>query len=156
VADQREASNPLLAGEPAMSVSQAAAVLGHAGTSALRKRLLAGTLRGLAPYSDGNPSREWVVSRSQIEAEAANRGRGPIPVQAEESTLADLRAEMLQGALSEEKDRRIADLERRLSEIVAEKDARLTDKDARIAQLELQVAALGRSLAEVTAAPRIS
>src|SRR2546421_1071920 len=145
VSDQREAPNPLVAGEPAMPVSQAAVLLGHAGTSALRKRLMAGTLRGLAPYSDGNPSREWVVSRSQVETEAANRGRAPIAAQAEEPLLADLRAEMLQGALSEEKDRRIADLERRLSEIVAEKDARLADRDARIAQLELQVAALGRS-----------
>src|SRR5437867_5131868 len=114
VSDQREAPNPLVAGEPAMPVSQAAVLLGHAGTSALRKRLMAGTLRGLAPYSDGNPSREWVVSRSQVETEAANRGRAPIAAQAEEPLLADLRAEMLQGALSEEKDRRIADLERRL------------------------------------------
>jgi hypothetical protein len=139
-----------------MAVREAALLLGHAGSSALRKRLIAGTLRGLAPYSDGNPTREWVVSRSQIETEAANRGRGPVAAQAEEPLLADLRAEMLQGALSEEKDRRIADLERRLSEIVAEKDARLADKDGRIAQLEHQVAALGRSLAEVTAAPRIA
>jgi hypothetical protein len=130
-----------------MPASQAALLLGHSGTSALRKRLISGTLRGLAPYSDGNPSREWIVSRSQIETEAANRGRGPVG----EPTLGDLRVEMLQGALSEEKDRRIGDLERRVAEVVADRDARLADRDARIARLELQVAALGRSLADVTA-----
>jgi hypothetical protein len=132
-----------------MPASQAALVLGHSGTSALRKRLLAGTLRGLPPYSDGNTTREWLVSRAQVEAEAANRGRGPV----EGPTLGDMRVEMLQGALTEEKDRRIGDLERRLAEMVAEKDARLAERDARIAELELQVRSLGRTLAEITGTP---
>jgi hypothetical protein len=50
-------------------------MLGHDGTGALRKRLRTGTLRGVAPYGDGNPTREWMASRPQVEAEAANRGR---------------------------------------------------------------------------------
>jgi uncharacterized coiled-coil protein SlyX len=136
-----------------MPVSEAAALLGQAGTSALRKRLMAGTVRGLPPYSDGNPTREWVVSRAQIETEAANRGRRNPVADGQATTLADLRLEMLQAALGEEKDRRIADLEQRIADVIAERDSRLAERDVRIAQLERQVAALGRSLAEVTAAP---
>lgn len=136
-----------------MPVSEAAALLGHSGTSALRKRLMAGTVRGLPPYSDGNPTREWVVSRAQIQTEAANRGRrGPLG-DSEPTTLADMRVEMLQAALGEEKDRRLADFERRVAELVGDRDARLAEKDARIAQLERQVASLMRTLSEFAAAP---
>ncbi len=136
-----------------MPVSEAAALLGHTGTSALRKRLMAGTVRGLPPYSDGNPTREWVVSRTQIETEAANRGRYSPIAGGQATTLADMRVEMLQAALGEEKDRRIADLEARIAELITGRDTLLAEKDARIAFLERQVAALGRSLADVTAAP---
>jgi len=136
-----------------MPVSEAAALLGHTGTSALRKRLLAGTIRGLPPYSDGNPTREWVVSRTQIETEATNRGRHSPAVDGPVTTLADMRVEMLQAALGEEKDRRLADFERRIAELTADRDARLAEKDARIAQLERQVGSLLRTLTEFAAAP---
>jgi hypothetical protein len=29
-------------------------------------------IRGVAPYDDANPTREWMASRTQIEAEAVN------------------------------------------------------------------------------------
>ena len=136
-----------------MPVSQAAALLGNSGNSALRKRLMAGTLRGLPPYSEGNPTREWVVSRTQIETEATNRGRRPPAADAPGTTLADMRVEMLQAALTDEKDQRIALLEARVAELIAERDARLADKDARIALLERQVGSLIRTLGEVAAVP---
>jgi uncharacterized coiled-coil protein SlyX len=132
-----------------MPVTEAASLLGHDGTGALRKRLRTGTLRGVAPYGDGNPTREWMASRTQVEAEAVNRGRiTPLPA-VQDETLADLRIEMLQGALSDAQQARLAQAE----EMIGELRSRLAEKDARIAQLEGQLAALARSVADVLAVP---
>jgi hypothetical protein len=122
-------------------------ILGHDDTGALRKRLRTGTLRGLAPHGEGNPTREWMASRPQVEAEAVNRGRITPPAQGE--TLADLRIQMLQGALSDAQQARLAQAE----ELITELRSRLAEKDARIAQLEGQAAALARSVADVLAVP---
>ena len=131
-----------------MPVTDAARLLGHDGTGALRKRLRTGTLRGVAPYGEGNPTREWMASRTQVEAEAVNRGRITPPA-AQEETLADLRIQMLQGALSDAQQARLAQAE----ELIGELRTRLTEKDERIAQLEGQLAALARSVADVLAVP---
>jgi hypothetical protein len=131
-----------------MPVTDAARLLGHDGTGALRKRLRTGTLRGVAPYGEDNPTREWMASRTQVEAEAVNRGRITPPA-AQEETLADLRIQMLQGALSDAQQARLAQAE----ELIGELRTRLTEKDERIAQLEGQLAALARSVADVLAVP---
>ena len=139
---------PPLPGEALMPVTDAARLLGHEGTAALRKRLRSGTLRGVAPYGDGNPTREWMVSRTQIETEAQNRGRvAPPPPAAASETLADLRVEMLQGALGEAQQARLDQAERLIDEL----RTRLTEKDARIAQLERQLAGYARSVADLLA-----
>ena len=91
-------------------------------------------------------AREWLVSRAQIEGEAVRKGVLPLPGAPPEGepTLADLRVELLQGALSDEKDRRIAQLEMLLA-----------DKDAEIARVRAQLAAIGRAVEEqLTAAGR--
>jgi hypothetical protein len=135
-----------------MAVSAASRLLGHEGTAALRKRLRAGTLRGVAPYGEGNPSREWMVSRSQVETEAQNRGRvaSPPPAPTEGETLEDMRVGMLQGALNAAQEARLSQAE----QLVDELRARVAEKDARIAQLEGQLAGYARSVAEMLAAPR--
>lgn len=139
-----------LPGETLMPVTDAARLLGHEGSGALRKRLRTGTLRGVAPHGDGNPSREWMVSRPQIEVEAQNRGRvAPPPPQPAGETLEDLRVEMLQGALGEAQQARLDQAEA----LTAELRARIAEKDARIAQLEHQVSTLARSVADVLATP---
>jgi hypothetical protein len=56
---------------------------------------------------------------------------------------------MLQGALSEAQQARLAQAEA----MIAELRNRLAEKDARIAQLEGQMAALARSVADVLAVP---
>ncbi|MCA1847266.1 MAG: hypothetical protein LC792_29575, partial [Actinobacteria bacterium] len=56
---------------------------------------------------------------------------------ASEPSLDAMRVEMLQAALSDEKDRRIAQLE-----------TLVADKDAEIARLRAQLAALGRAVEE--------
>jgi hypothetical protein len=139
---------PPLPGEPLMPVTDAARLLGHEGTAALRKRLRSGTLRGVAPYGDGNPTREWMVSRTQVEAEARNRGRvAPPPAGPAEGpeTLDDMRVGMLQGALNAAQEARLDQAE----QLVAELRARLVEKDARIAQLERQLAGYARSVSEM-------
>lgn len=141
---------PPLPGEPLMAVSGAARLLGHEGTAALRKRLRSGTLRGVAPYGEGNPTREWMVSRTQIETEARNRGRvAPPPAGPAEAgeTLEDMRVGMLQGALNAAQEARLAQAEL----LVEELRARLAEKDSRIAQLERQLAGYARSVAELLA-----
>jgi hypothetical protein len=142
---------PPLPGEPLMPVTDAARLLGHEGTAALRKRLRSGTLRGVAPYGEGNPTREWMVSRTQVETEAQNRGRvAPLPTVPAEGTetLDDMRVGMLQGALNAAQEARLNQAE----QLVAELRARLSEKDARIAQLERQLAGYARSVAEMLAA----
>lgn len=141
---------PPLPGEALMPVTDAARLLGHEGTAALRKRLRSGTLRGVAPYGDGNPSREWMVSRTQVETEAQNRGRvaAPPAVSAAGETLDDMRVGMLQGALNAAQEARLDQAE----QLVGELRARLAEKDLRIAQLERQLAGYARSVAEMLAA----
>jgi hypothetical protein len=132
-----------------MPVTAAGRLLGHDGTAALRKRLRTGTLRGVAPYGDDNPTREWMVSRPQIEAEARHRGRTtPPPAVAVGETLDDLRVEMLQGALGDAQQGRLDQAE----QLIAELRARLVEKDARITQLERQLAGYARSVADLFAA----
>ena len=131
-----------------MPVTEAARLLGHEGTAALRKRLRSGTLRGVAPYGEGNTTREWMVSRTQVETEAQNRGRvAPSPPPAPSETLADLRVEMLQGALGEAQQARLDQAERLIDEL----RTRLAEKDGRIAQLERQLAGYARSVADLLA-----
>jgi septal ring factor EnvC (AmiA/AmiB activator) len=130
-----------------MPVTEAARLLGHDGTGALRKRLRAGTLRGVAPYGEGNATREWMASRTQVEAEALNRGRLTAPPAEAATTLGDLRLEMLQGALSEAQRAQLTQAE----DLIDELRSRLAEKDARIAQLERQLAAYARSVADVLA-----
>ena len=139
---------PPLPGEALMPVTEAARLLGHEGTAALRKRLRSGTLRGVAPYGEGNTTREWMVSRTQVETEAQNRGRvaAPPPAAARE-TLADLRVEMLQGALGEAQQARLDQAERLIDEL----RTRLAEKDIRIGQLERQLAGYARSVADLLA-----
>jgi hypothetical protein len=105
-------------------------------------------IRGLAPRSEHNPTARWLVSLDDVEAELRRKGRLDRPVQAPaaEPSLDAMRVQMLQGALTEEKDRRIAQLEELLGAVRAE-------KDARIAQLEAQLEILGQSLAALTARP---
>lgn len=135
-----------LPGEALMPVSDASRLLGHEGTAALRKRLRTGTLRGVAPYGDGNPTREWMVSRPQVEAEAQTRGR-MAPAAGPGDTLEDMRVDMLQGALSAAQEARLDKAE----QLITELRTRLAEKDARIAQLERQLAGYARSVAEMLA-----
>ena len=90
-----------------------------------------------------------MASRTQVEAEAINRGRITPPPSADGETLADLRIQMLQGALSDAQQARLAQAE----DLIVELRSRLAEKDARIAQLEGQVAALAKSVADVLAVP---
>jgi hypothetical protein len=99
------------------------------------------SIRGLAPHSALNPTGKWAVSVADVEAELRRRGRTP---REPETSLADLRVEMLQGALSDAQQARVDQAELR---------ARIAEKEARIAQLEAQLASLARSVAEVFAAP---
>jgi uncharacterized coiled-coil protein SlyX len=100
------------------------------------------SIRGLPPQSEHNPGHRWLVSLDDVEAELRGKGllRDPSPPVAEVSVDA-MRVEMLQAALSDEKDRRIAHLE-----------AMVADKDAEIARLRAQLAALGRAVEEQLAA----
>jgi predicted transcriptional regulator len=132
---------PLGPDDPTMYLGDAARLLGVT-PAAVRKAVAAHrpSIRGLAPYSEHNPTGKWAVSVADVEAEARRRGRARV----EETPSVDaMRVEMLQAALSEEKDKRIAQLEDMLATVRAEKDARIT-------QLELQVELLGRSLAAMT------
>jgi hypothetical protein len=129
-----------------MPVTDAARLLGHDGTGALRKRLRTGTLRGVAPYGEGNPTREWMASRPQVEAEAVNRGRiTPVSPDGDGLSTADIRLQMLQGEFVDslraqlaEKDARVDLLER----LLAERDARLMERDEEIGRLRRRMRAL--------------
>jgi hypothetical protein len=105
------------------------------------------SIRGLPPHSALNPTGKWAVSVEDVEAELRRRGRTP---RAEaETSLADMRVEMLQGALSEAQQARVDQVEA----LVAELRSRIAEKDARISQLEGQLSALARSVADVLAVP---
>ena len=111
------------------------------------------SIRGVAPHTDLNPGRGWLVSLDDVEAELRAKGLlAPAPAPAEPSVDA-MRAQMLQGALNDEKDRLIAHLETENARMRAELEGLRADRDAEIARLRSQVAALGRAMAEVTAVP---
>jgi hypothetical protein len=133
---------PLGPDDPCMYLGDAARLLGVT-PAAVRKAVAAQrpSIRGLAPHSEHNPTGKWAVSVLDVEAELRRRGRGR---EEPTATVDAMRVEMLQGALSEEKDRRIAELQEMLATLRA-------DKDARIAQLEAQLEALGQALAAMTA-----
>lgn len=129
---------PLGPGDRTIHLGEAARRLGVT-RSTLQGRVKAKdpSIRGLAPHSEHNPGHRWLVSLDDVEAEL--RGKGLLldaPPQAEVS-LDAMRVEMLQAALSDEKDRRIAHLE-----------AMVAEKDAEIARLRAQLAALGRAVEE--------
>ena len=95
------------------------------------------SIRGLAPGSEQNPGHRWLVSLDDVEAELRGKGLLAAPPPPAEPSVDAMRVEMLQAALSDEKDRRIAALE-----------AQVADKDAEIARLRTQLAALGRAVEE--------
>jgi hypothetical protein len=99
------------------------------------------SIRGLAPQSEFNPGNRWLVSLDDVDAELRAKGLLDRPLL--DPSVDAMRVEMLQGALTEEKDRRITQLETMLATLRA-------DKDARIAQLELQLETLGETLAAMT------
>jgi hypothetical protein len=93
-------------------------------------------IRGVAPRTELNPTSRWLVSLDDVEAELRRKGLlGPAPPS--EPSVDAMRVQMLQGALNEEKDRRIAQLE-----------ATVADRDAENARLRAQLAALGRAVEE--------
>lgn len=99
------------------------------------------SIRGLAPGSELNPGHRWLVSLDDVEAELRAKGLLDQPAPTSDVSLDAMRVQMLQGALSDEKDRRIAALE-----------AQVADRDAEIARLRTQLAALGRAVEEQLAA----
>ncbi len=109
-------------------------------------------IRGLAPRTERNPTSRWLVSLDDVEAELRRKGLLAPAAPAEPSVDA-MRVQMLQGALNEEKDRRIAQLEA----LLAGKDAEISRLRAQLAALgravEEQLAAAGRTVAAVTGAP---
>ena len=112
--------------------------------STLHERVRAAdpVIRGLAPRSELNPTGRWLVSLDDVTAELRRKGRlDPAPQPASEPSVDGMRAQMLQAALTDEKDRRIATLE-----------ALVADKDAENARLRNQLAALGRAVEEQLAA----
>lgn len=94
-------------------------------------------IRGLAPRSELNPTSRWLVSLDDVEAELRRKGRLDSPAPAAEPSVDAMRVEMLQAALGEENDRRIAQLE-----------ALLADRDGEVARLRSQLAALGQAVQE--------
>ena len=92
-----------------------------------------------------------MVSRTQIETEAQNRGRvAPQPARPGRGHT-DPRGHAgrdAPGALNAAQEARLNQAE----QLVAELRARLGEKDARIAQLERQLAGYARSVAEMLAA----
>ena len=96
------------------------------------------SIRGVPPQTEHNPANRWLVSLDDVEAELRHKGLlDPAPPAAPEVSLDAMRVEMLQAALSDEKDRRIVQLE-----------AALADRDAEIGRLRAQVAALGTVVQE--------
>lgn len=129
---------PLGPADRTIQLGDAARRLGVTRTS-LQGRVKAHdpVIRGLAPRSELNPTGRWLVSLDDVEGELRRRGLLDAPPPPAEPSLDAMRVEMLQAALSDEKDRRIAQLE-----------ALVSDKDAEIARLRAQLAALGRAVEE--------
>jgi hypothetical protein len=142
--------------------------------SAMRARCVASdpSVRGLAPRSEHNPAAYWLVSGDDVEAILRGKGRAmpaaPAPTVSAVPTrglaepappawenLGDVQAQLLQGALSEEKDRRIAQLETLLAEQRADFERQLAASQAQLAQVQRQLAILTRANAEAFAVPGI-
>jgi hypothetical protein len=80
----------------------------------------------------------WLVSLDDVEAELRRKGLlDPPRPSPSEPSLDAMRVQMIQAALSDEKDRPIAQLE-----------AMVADKDGEIARLRAQLAALGQAVEE--------
>ena len=133
---------PLGPADRTIQLGDAARSLGVTRTS-LQGRVKAHdpVIRGLAPRSELNPTGRWLVSLDDIEGELRRRGLLDPPPPPAEPSLDAMRVEMLQAALSDEKDRRITTLE-----------TLVADKDAEIVRLRTQLAALGRAVEEQLAA----
>lgn len=129
---------PLGPGDRTIQLGDAARRLGVT-RSTLQGRVKAKdpSIRGLAPATDLNPGHRWLVSLDDVEAELRGKGLLDAPPPVAEPSIDAMRVEMLQAALSDEKDRRIAHLE-----------AIVADKDAEIVRLRNQLAALGRAVEE--------
>jgi hypothetical protein len=149
---------PLGPGDRTIHLVDAAQRLGLT-RSTLQSRVRAKdpSIRGLAPPTGLNPGRNWLVSLDDVEAEL--RGKGlldPIPTDPGPS-LDAMRAQMLQGALNDEKDRRIAQLEAEKEEIRALLEAeneRLRAQLAALGQMaQEQLAVSSRWVAAVSGAP---
>jgi hypothetical protein len=138
-----------------MYLSDAARLLGIT-PSAIRKMVGAQrpSIRGVAPNTGDNPSGKWVVSLSDVEAEARRRGRPlptapPLPGEriAGDSGLStdELRLQLMQADLVDALKAQLAEKEARvelLERLVTEKDTRLAERDEQIAALRRRVRAL--------------
>ena len=136
---------PLGPAEPSIELAEAARRLGVTRAT-LHERVRADdpVIRGLAPRSELNPTSRWLVSLDDVEAELRRKGRlepVPAPPPAEPSVDA-MRVQMLQGALNDEKDRRIEEMQRRIAQL----ESLAADKDTQIARLEMRLAALGQAV----------
>jgi hypothetical protein len=146
---------PLGPGDPTIQLGEAARRLGIT-RSTLQGRVKAQnpSIRGLAPGSELNPGHRWLVSLDDVETELRGKGLLATPPPPAEPSVDAMRAQLLQGALTDEKDRRIATLEA----LVADKDAEISRLRTQLGALgravEEQLAAAGRTLAAVTAAAR--
>jgi len=133
---------PLGPGDRTIHLVDAARRLGLT-RSTLQSRVRAKdpSIRGLPPHTDLNHGRNWLVSLDDVEAEL--RGKGLLdPISTDPGPSLDaMRAQMLQGALNDEKDRRIAQLE-------AEKNEIRALLEAENERLRAQLAALGQMAQE--------
>jgi hypothetical protein len=168
-----EVARPALGPDDRVIPATEAARLLDITPSAMRARCVASdpSVRGLAPRSEHNPAAYWLVSVDDVQAILRGKGRpmpaAPAPAVSAVATrgpaepapawenLGDVQAQLLQGALSEEKDRRIAQLEALLAEQRADFDRRLAASEAQLAQVQRQLAIMTRANAEAFAVPGV-
>jgi hypothetical protein len=152
------APRPLGPEDPTITLTTAARRLGVTRSS-LHERVKAAhpTIRGIPPGTELNPGSRWLVSLDDVEAEERRRGLGAHPAAPPPELSVDaMRLEMLQGALNEAQEARVAQAEALVAELrarLAERDRTVAERDARIAQLERQLAAVTRHTAELFAMP---